>query len=323
MVLIVALFGAGGCGRNARNGEFTQVEGMIWNTTYHVTFRGDPTLGDSVLRTLHEVGKSLNVFNDSSLVCRVNREIATPVNSDFVRVYNMSVRVNKLSGGAFDPTLGPLITAWGFGRGHTATADTARISDIMRYVGIGRTHLRGDSLLKDDIRTEFNFSAIAKGYGCDRVGEMLRRNGVSDYMVEIGGEVTVAGMSPSGGKWRISVDKPIFQESVLHDSQCIIAVTDMGVATSGNYRNFQRDASGRVFGHTISASTGRPARTDVLSATVLAPTAMEADAMATAFMAMGSASARATTARMGLPVMLVLADSTVWMSEPFDKLLVK
>lgn len=317
---------SGGCGRsgNGDSREYQNAEGMIWNTTYHVTYNGAPELKDSIMQVLNKVGASLNVFDEKSLVSRVNVSDSTAVDTDFIRVYVESVKVNRLTDGAFDPTLGPLIEAWGFGKGHKATGDTARIDSLMKFVGIDKTRLSMDTLVKDDSRIRFNFSAIAKGYGCDCVGEMLQRNGVEDWLVEIGGEISCRGKSPEGGKWRVSIDRPVMQKDrILHDSQCVVEVTDGGIATSGNYRNLQSDDKGQYYGHTISARTGRPARTDVISATVIGRTAMESDALATAFMAMGADDVKRLNKSTRLPVMLVLADSTVWYSGQFEKLMVR
>lgn len=317
---------SGGCGRsgNGDSREYQNAEGMIWNTTYHVTYNGAPELKDSIMQVLNKVGASLNVFDEKSLVSRVNVSDSTAVDTDFIRVYVESVKVNRLTEGAFDPTLGPLIESWGFGKGHKATADTARIDSLMKFVGIDKTRLTMDTLVKDDSRIRFNFSAIAKGYGCDCVGEMLKRNGVEDWLIEIGGEISCQGKSPEGGKWRVSIDRPVMQKDrILHDSQCVVEVTDAGIATSGNYRNLQSDTKGQYYGHTISARTGRPARTDVISATVIGRTAMESDALATAFMAMGADDVKRLNKSTRLPVMLVLADSTVWCSGQFEKLMVR
>ena len=302
---------SGGCGRsgNGDSREYQNAEGMIWNTTYHVTYNGGSELKDSIMQVLNKVGASLNVFDENSLVSRVNVSDSTAVDTDFIRVYVESVKVNRLTDGAFDPTLGPLIEAWGFGKGHKATGDTARIDSLMKFVGIDKTRLSMD---------------IAKGYGCDCVGEMLQRNGVEDWLVEIGGEISCRGKSPEGGKWRVSIDRPVMQKDrILHDSQCVVEVTDAGIATSGNYRNLQSDEKGQYYGHTISARTGRPARTDVISATVIGRTAMESDALATAFMAMGADDVKRLNKSTRLSVMLVLADSTVWYSGQFEKLMVR
>lgn len=154
-------------------------------------------------------------------------------------------------------------------------------------MGIGRCRLQGDRIIKAKPGTEFNFSAITKGYGADLVGEMLRRNGCDDYMVEIGGEMALSGVNSRGEPWHVMIDAPCDADTahVLHERLAIIHVTDCGVATSGNYRNFKRTASGRKH-HTISPVTGRPVMTSTLSATVIAPDAMLADALATSCMAM-------------------------------------
>lgn len=301
--------------------RYRDSEGMVWHTTYHVTYRSDRDLTDSIVRILSDVGNSLNVFDSTSTVSKVNIGDSVAVDPDFLRVYEMSRHISSLTDGAFDPTLGPLITAWGFGKGHKATSDTLRIDSLLAITGIGKTRIDQGRIIKGDPRIQFNFSAIAKGYGCDRIGEMLTRNGVADYLVEIGGEIRCAGFNPQGGKWRISIDRPLLSDSVLHESQCIIALSNHGLATSGNYRNFHRTASGN-YGHTISAATGRPAETDVLSATVISASAMGADALATAMMAMGSQKAKDLAARMHVPAMLVLADSTVWQNDSFMELVV-
>ncbi len=319
---LLILSGLASCSHNksSENIAYQRQEGFVWNTSFHVTYQSKQSFEDSILKVLDRVGKSLSVFDPTSLVSLVNQQDSTPVNTDFIRVYIMSVKINKASKGAFDPTLSPLINAWGFGKGHTVSADTAKIDSIMKFVGISKTRLSHDAIVKNDPRVQFNFSAIAKGYGCDAVGEMLEQNGVDNFLVEIGGEIMAKGTSPSGGKWRVSVDRPLLSaDKEIHESQTIIEFTDMGVATSGNYRNFHT-GNGQIYGHTISPVTGRPVQTDILSATVLAKNAMEADGIATAYMALGSKKAKETNKLLKKPVLLVLADSSVWMSPQFEKL---
>ncbi len=298
-------------------------EGAVWNTTYHITYKSEIDLRDSIITVLNRVGNSLSIFDKSSLVNIVNNQDSTPVNSDFRKVYITSYKIFNITEGAFDPTLSPLITAWGFGPGHTPTADTLRIDSIRKFVGIDKTRFAKGVLYKQDPRIQFNFSAIAKGYGCDAVGEMLVRNGVSDFLVEIGGEIKAGGKNPENGKWRISIDRPILSgNKAIHESQEIVEVSNMGVATSGNYRNFHTEGT-RRFGHTISSKTGRPVQTDVISATVLSSSAMAADGLATAFMALDSERVKEINNSLRLPVMLVLQDSTVWTSKEFDQLIAK
>lgn len=301
--------------------KYISEQGMVWNTQFHITYSGAGSLMDSVRRILDDVGHSLSVFDSTSLVSIVNLSDSTPVNEDFVKVYEISKRVNRLSEGMFDPTLSPLITAWGFGPGHKISSDTTNLDSLLRVVGITKTHIRNGALIKDVSGISFNFSAVAKGYGCDKVMEMFRRNGVENCMVEIGGEIRASGKNPKGEKWSISIDRPIESDSqIIHDSQVIIGFTDMGIATSGNYRNYRKEGS-QSFGHTISPISGRPIQTDVLSATVLAPTAAEADAYATAFMAMGSERSIKLAESLKLPAMLI-CDGAVLTTPEFDKLII-
>ena len=295
---------------------------MVWNTVYNITYRGPESLQDSIMPVLDSVSKSASAFESLSLVSRINRGEELPLDDILKRLYLASVDINRHSGGKFDPTVGPLVTAWGFGKGHTPTADTLNIPTLLKYVGISKTRLgEGGRLIKDDPRIEFNFSAIAKGLGCDAVAEMLERNGVTDYLIEIGGEIRSSGHSPRGDRWRVQIDAPVASaDSVIHESQCVVTLEDIGIATSGNYRNFHQE-NGRRFGHTINPLTGRPATTDVASATVAAPTTMEADGYATAIMAMGSRDARRMVDSLRLAAYVVTTDGKVWVSDSFNPLL--
>lgn len=217
-----------------------------------------------------------------------------------------------MSGGAFDPTVAPLVNLWGYGYRSAGVEPTQQAVDsLMMLVGIRDCGITPDGYIrKKHPATEFNFSAITKGYGCDLVGEMLRRNGCEDYMVEIGGEIALSGMSPRGKEWRVMVDAPVYCDTaVVHERMAVVALTGCGVATSGNYRNYRDTGSGRTW-HTISTADGRPAVTDLLSATVVAPSCMLADAYATSCMAQTSDAAfRMLEFVPGVAGMLVTADT--------------
>lgn len=233
---------------------------------------------------------SLSPFEPASLVSRVNASaVPQAVDTLLAHVFRAAQDVNRASGGAFDPTVAPLVNLWGFGYkgGHEQAAPTdAAVDSALAGVGIGECRIASDTLYKKTPSTEFNFSAITKGFGCDEVAAMLRRNGVGNYMVEIGGEIAVGGHNREGKPWHIMIDAPVASDTeVVHRSMGIVELGDCGLATSGNYRNF-REVDGRRVGHTISPSTGRPVESVVLSASVIAPSAMLADAFATALMAM-------------------------------------
>lgn len=269
------------------NAPYQKCEGSVWATTYHITYRSHRPLDDSIIHVMRQVEMSLSPFTDSSTVSRINNGLSVSTDTLFRRIFLASKEVNKLSHGAFDPTVAPLVNLWGFGYRNTGIPPTdAMIDSALTLVGIDRCHIIADTIVRPTPHTEFNFSAITKGYGCDLIGDMLQRNGCTDYMVEIGGEMAVSGANPRGDRWHVMVDAPIESDtSVIHSRMAVIAITDAGVATSGNYRNFRQGEHGKVW-HTIDPVTGRPAHPHILSATVVAPSAMLADALATACMAM-------------------------------------
>ncbi len=272
-------------------------EGAIWATEYHIKYKSPRQMTDSIIMTLRRVEMSVSVFNDSSLVSRLNRAESLAADSILAKVFKGSVTVSRLSHGAFDPTVAPLVELWGFGRNrqiHEAPTEEA-IAQALEYVGIAQCSIDDEMVItKKHPRTQFNFSAIAKGLACDEVGRMMRRNGITDHMIEIGGEVALNGHNEQGNKWKLSVDAPITDDKnpSAHYRLAMIDVTDCGIATSGNYRNYH-NVGGQTIGHTISPATGHPIDNGCLSATVIAPDCMMADALATSCMAMHPDSAMA------------------------------
>lgn len=302
----------GGCSRI----EFRTAEGMAWNTGYHITYEAEHDMSDSILTVLNAIDASLSPFNGESTVSKINDNRSDSTDDMVTEVYLESRRINKETEGAFDPTLAPLIRAWGFGQGHEVSADTIRLDSLLSFTGISKTELKEGRITKSDPRIEFNFSALAKGYGVDCIADMLERNGVVNFLVEVGGEIRASGHNRNGSAWTIGIDRPV-EDSPTGDFQKIVSVTDAAIATSGNYRNFHKEGDLK-FGHTISPTTGRPIATDVLSATVIAPTCMEADALATACMVMGSEKALLLCTRLKAGVMLVLTDMTVVTNDIFS-----
>ncbi len=268
---------------------FRQYEGVAWNTSFHITYASNVSLDDSIRGLMNTIEMSLSPFNSGSLLSKINRNESDSTDELIRRVFEKSVWVNKVSKGSFDPTLGPLIDLWGFGAGKSINTlpEKAAIDSVLEHVGIGDCRmLDGYRLVKKDPNTEFNFSAVAKGYGCDLVSQMFLRNGCRDYMIEIGGEIVVNGLSPRRGPWRVMIDAPIpSNDSIIHDGMAVIEVDSCSLATSGNYRNY-RLIDGRMVGHTIDGLTGYPSNSRVLSVTIIAPECIMADGLATACMTM-------------------------------------
>lgn len=287
--------------------------GMVWNTIYNITYSSSRSLGDSIKATMRRVELSLSPFNSQSVISRINAGLTDSTDAFIDTVFTVSQAINLASGGLFDPSAAPIFSLWGVGHGdkNVAAPTDAQIDSALQLVGIDRCSINDGIITRCAVGTQFNFSAITKGFGCDKVGECLRQNGCNDYMVEIGGEIALVGLSPSGKKWRIQVDAPVFNDSTIeHTRLGVIELTDCGIATSGNYRNFRRDSDGNLYGHTISPVTGRPVTNlSTLSATVIARDCMTADALATACMAMSLPDALAMIESIeGAEAMLVSSD---------------
>ncbi len=273
-------------------------EGVVWHTTYRIVYNSDRNLADSVNAVFTEVEQSLSPFRDNSLISRINRSETAETDSLIRRAFEIARRVNTASGGRLDPTVAPLVNIWGFGTdsvarklaedtdpSHPFIVPQETIDSALSLVGIADCRIENGLISKKHPLTTFNFSAITKGMGCDMVAAMLRRNGVKNYMVEIGGEIAASGHNARMRPWQIQLDSPAEENGApQHEALKIISLTDGGVATSGNYRNFHKTAGYGKIGHTINPADGRPARSEILSATVLAPTCGEADAWATACM---------------------------------------
>ena len=312
LLIIAAAIALASCSNRS---EYRRAEGSVWTTEFHIVYRADRPLDDSIQAVLTRVEQSLSPFAEGSLISRINRGETRRADSLILRVLTRSQQICRLSGGAFDPTVSPLVNLWGFGFKNLGREPLpAEIDSARSLVGIGRVAVRGDELTIPIKGMEFNFSAITKGYAVDLIGEMLRRNGSEDYMVEIGGEVACRGKNPRGDSWQIQIDSPQPSSAAAHDRMAVVALTDCAIATSGNYRRFRQSADGSRAWHTIDPTTGRPALSNTLSATVIAPDCMTADALATAAMVLTADSALRMIDRVpGASALLVTAgpDSTL------------
>ena len=214
------------------------------------------------------------MFNPESVIARLNRNETDSTDALFQKMYAMALQVNRKTEGAFDITVGPLVNAWGFGFKQNSFPDSARIDTLRQFVGMDLLTLTEGKLQKKYPEITLDASSIAKGLGVDLVAEYFERKGLNDYMVEIGGEVRAKGQSSKKRPWRIGIDRP--EEDVTARNrrlQMIAGLSQGALATSGNYRNFYVH-DGKKYAHTINPKTGYPVQTEVLSASVYAPTCM-------------------------------------------------
>ncbi len=268
-------------------------QGKIFGTLYTVIYEHNEDLQPLIVEALQAVDGSLSPFNKLSVITHVNNNDSIRVDSLFAEVFRHAESVYLDSYGAFDPTVAPLVNAWGFGFKQGLDVDVATIDSLQSLVGMHRVAIIDGYVVKDDPRIMLDFSAIAKGYGSDCVARVFDRCGVKNYMVEIGGEVVIKGHNKKGNPWGIGINKPIDDSlSMNQELQTVLRLTDCAIATSGNYRNFYYK-DGVKYAHTIDPRTGYPVQHSLLSATVIADNCMQADALATAFMVLGVDSAMA------------------------------
>ena len=268
--------------------EYHHERGLIFGTMYSITYQHHQSLKQDIDNELNRFDGSLSMFNDTSTISRVNRNEDIVVDTLFAQVFRRAMEISADTKGDFDITVAPLVNAWGFGFKQQAFPDSMMIDSLQQIIGWQKVHLTNEhKVIKDDPRIMLDCSAIAKGYAVDVIAQLLERKGVKNYMVDIGGEVDVKGENPTQGKWRIGINKPDDDSlSRNQDLQTILEVTNIGMATSGNYRNFYYK-DGMKYAHTIDPKSGYPVQHSILSATVIAPDCMTADAYATSFMVMG------------------------------------
>ena len=267
-----------------------KLEGPTMGTTYHIVYAGesiaDLQVGiDSVLTA---VNASLSTYIPTSTISLINQStLGAPMDEPMRVNFLKSAEVWLKSKGAFDPTVGPLVNAWGFGFQKMAdNVDSSLVDSLKQFVGWEKLRISGDSLLKQP-GVVVDFSAIAKGYGVDRVALYLESRGIGNYIVEIGGEVRAAGEKTKGFQWIAGIEKPIDDQTGTQRAlQLSLPLKNRSMATSGNYRNFY-ELDGKKYAHTIHPKTGYPALSNLLSASVVADDCMTADAFATACMVLG------------------------------------
>ena len=266
---------------------YQQESGEIFHTYFHIKYQYNTSLKEEIMEALQKFDQSLNPFKETSIIAKVNNNIPVELDSLFIEVFNKSMDVSRKTNGKFDITASPFINAWGFGFKDMDNVTPEKIDSMKPFVGYNKIRIEDGIVVKDDPRVQINTSAIAKGYSCDIVSHLLESYGIENYMVEIGGEITMKGTNEKGDCWRIGIDKPTDDSLAMQrELQLILSVCDKAVATSGNYRNYYVK-DGVKYSHTIDPQTGYPSEQDILGATVIADDCMTADAYATAFMAMG------------------------------------
>jgi thiamine biosynthesis lipoprotein len=273
--------------------------GETMGTTYSIIIADsivNPDLIDAtkskVDDVLKQVNRQMSAWDPNSEIALFNRKTddkPLTISADFIQVLKLADVIYHESEGAFDPTVGPLVDLWGFGKEGTrfSPPTNEEVENRRKFVGFDLIEIVDNSKIKKKHpETQLDLSAIAKGFGVDRVADLLKSIGYKNFMVEIGGEVVASGQKKTA-KWRIGIDRPYFNAIPGQNLEAVIEVSDVGVATSGDYRNYFV-SDDKTYSHTIDPVTGRPIVNGVASVTVIAPKCAVADAMATAIMVMGA-----------------------------------
>jgi thiamine biosynthesis lipoprotein len=322
------------CDIGKESREVTPLTGSVMGTQYLIKVIDLPEdltlvrLDEDVNRLLQGVDAKMSTYRDDSELSRFNAAKTTewvPVSDELIDVVDHARQVSELTDGAFDITVGPLVNLWGFGpdqRPDRVPTDK-QIATAKTRLGYQQVHTRRQppALKKDRDDIYLDLSALAKGYAVDQVADYLEKLGITDYMVEVGGELRLKGRNENGTPWRIAVERPTPGD---RDVYSIMELEDMGVATSGDYRNyFEQD--GKRYSHTIDPRTGRPIDHTLASITVIADTSMHADALATALMVVGPDEGDRLAKQHGIAAYFIVKSSEGFdanATRPFEQFLV-
>jgi len=275
-----------------------KLHGKTMGTTWSLTLSNLPAeiqskqLQQQIEELLENINALMSTWRTDSEISRFNSFTSTEwfdVSPQTHTLLQAAVRIHKESGGAFDPTVSPLVELWGFG--HTlprqGLPDSSQITSTLQHTGLEKLQLHQSAMRmrKSIPQLQLDLSAIAKGYAVDEVARLVSTQGLQNYLVEIGGEIRISGKNPQGEAWRVAIEYPHIEK--LRSAAVILSVTDAAVATSGDYRNFVK-IDGKRYSHIIDPLTGRPVTHNPASVTVITTDCLSADAWATAFSVIGS-----------------------------------
>jgi len=265
------------------------IEGNAQGTTYHITYfdAENRNFSEEITQLLKDFDKSVSTYDTSSIISKINRNVPNVVvDETFITCFKKAKEIHKNTNGAFDPTVYPLVNAWGFGPEKYDLVSKDLIDSLRQFVGFDKIKLKGKKIIKKDPRVQLDFNAFAQGYSVDLVARLLKSKGIKAYIVEIGGEVYAEGTQPNGYVWTVGVEEPIDNKVSMNPYQVIIELNKLAVATSGNYRRFT-EVNGVKIVHHIDPKTGYPTSNNLLSASIFSSECISSDAYATGILVMG------------------------------------
>lgn len=269
--------------------ESIKISGYAQGTTYHITYfdQNGRDFNFEIDSILKDFDLSVSTYNPNSIISKINsNQKKVVVDKYFTKCFNKAKEVWSYTEGAFDPTVFPLVNAWGFGPGKKMNLEKSEIDSILEFVGLNLIDLKGKKIKKKDPRVSLDFNAFAQGYSVDVVSDFLNKKGILSYLVEIGGEVYAKGKKLNGDYWTVGIEKPIDNKESTNPLKAIVKLENMAIATSGNYRRFIIE-DGKKYVHHIDPKTGYPTKNNLLSASVFSKECITSDATATGILVMG------------------------------------
>lgn len=286
IILLLSLFLSCGETENA----IKTIEGEAQGTTYHIKYLSKDSKNyslkiDSLAKALD---KSLSTYIPTSDISKINNGDTTIVINDYFKeVMQKSAKIYQETNGEFDPTVGNLVNAWGFGPGKSVeNLDSLSIKNLMKFVGFNKVYVENGKIIKEYPEIYLDFNGIAQGYLVDLIGRMFEENNIQNYMVEVGGEIRARGTNKDGKDWNIAIESP--NEDGTQSFITTVRIHNMAISTSGNYRKFRIGDDGKKYAHTINAKTGYANPSNLLSASLISKLdCADVDGYATSLMAMG------------------------------------
>ena len=266
------------------------LQGLVQGSYYAITYYDEEgrNFQQEIDSIFHAVDMSVNLWVDSSVICKVNRNEEVALDQIFIENFEVAQRAAALSDGYFDPTISPLVSAWGFSAKNPQLPPLTShlIDSLKQLVDYRKVRIEDGKLIKENPAMKLDFNAIAQGYTTDLVGALLEAKGIKSYIVDVGGEIFARGTKPDGKPWVVGIEKPSADWDSERVVQQRVELEDKGIVTSGSYRKYvERD--GKRYSHCIDPMTGYPVEHNLLSATVIAENATWADALASVCMVMG------------------------------------
>jgi thiamine biosynthesis lipoprotein len=284
-ILLILAIGVASCNQQPKK---IVLEGMAQGSYYAITYfdTQNRNFQHEIDSIFHAVDMSVNLWVENSIISKVNRNEEVVLDSIFIDNFRIAQEAARLSDGYFDPTISPIVAAWGFSYKNGDTLTPQLIDSLRTLVDYRKVRIENGHVIKDNPAITLDFNAIAQGYTSDLIASFLESQGVVNYLVDTGGEIMTKGGKPNGQPWIVGIEKPADNENSEQVVQTRIAVRDKGVVTSGSTRKYvERD--GKRYSHCINPKTGCPVEHHVLSVTVTADNATWADALASIYMVMG------------------------------------